>query len=394
MTEPIAVVYGAGKIARGFVGCLLGMSGYATTFVDVDRHVVELIAQRGRYTVHILGAPEKDTVVTDVTAITSDDPRSASVLDDAAIAFVSVGGKNLPSVARTIAPALHHRFEATQAPLNLIVCENWQAAGKTLREAIAAELDPADRETFARLVGVAESTIMRSGIAPTAEQSAADPLAVQAQDYWQLPVDGDALVGDLPAVEGIQPVAGFSTALERKLFTYNCGNATISFLGWLRGHQYLSEAANDPALQDIITEVYRETSETMVRRHGYDPEEQRAYAQQSLDKFKDASIIDPLTRQLADPIRKLGPNDRLVGAGLAALEAGVEPDAIAIGIAAALRHRNPDDPSAVRLAELIAAKGEAGALAEITGLPEDHELIRLAIAKLPLVDSLTTTPVA
>ena len=394
MTASTAVVYGAGKIARGFVGCLLGMSGFDITFVDVDRTVVDLLATRGRYTVHILGAPEKDTVVAGVSAITSDDAATATVLDDAAIAFVSVGGKNLPSVARTIAPALRHRFAVNDKPLNLIVCENWQAAGRTLREALAAELDGPDLETFERSVGVAESTIMRSGIAPTPEQAAADPLAVQAQDYWTLPVDGDALIGELPAVTGLEPVAGFSTALERKLFTYNCGNATISFLGWLRGHEYLSQAANDPALQDIIAEVYRETSETMVIRHGYDPDEQRAYAQQSLDKFKDVSIVDPLTRQLADPIRKLGRNDRLVGAGLAALEAGVAPDAIAVGIAAALRHRNPADPSAVRLADLIAEKGEAGALAEITGLPADHELIRLAISKLPVVDGLTTTPVA
>lgn len=389
--ERRAVVYGAGKIARGFVGSLLGSSGFSTTFVDVDKTVVDLLAERQEYTVHILGAPEKDSTVSNVTAVTPDDQAADALLIDAQVAFVSVGGNNLPKVAGTIATALRRRFAVTSEPLNIIVCENWRAAGATLREAISSHFDEGDASTFARSVGVAESTIMRSGIAPTPEQSAADPLAVQAQDYWQLPIDGDALVGTLPPIDGIEPVAKFASALERKLYTYNCGNATISFLGWLRGHTYLSEAANDAALQDIIAEVYRETSETMVRRHGYDPEEQRAYAQKSLDKFKDPSIVDPLTRQLADPIRKLGPQDRLVGASLAAIEADVAPNAIAVGIAAALRHKNPDDPSAVRLAALIAEKGEAGALAEITGLPVDHELIMLALSKLPLVDSLTTS---
>ncbi|NYI40506.1 hypothetical protein [Demequina lutea] len=388
MAEQRAVVYGAGKISRGFLGNLLADAGFAMTFVDVDARIVGLLADRKQYHIHILGAPEKDSLVTNVTAVTADDAATRTLLVEAAVAFVSVGGANLASVAKTIAPALCNRFVSTREPLNIVVCENWRAAAATLRDAIALELADDDRRIFDEVIGIAESTILRSGIAGTKKQLEADPLAVQAQDYWDLPVDGDALVGGLPEIPGVSPIAGFSTALERKMYTYNCGNALISYLGWLRGHELLSQAANDAVLADLIDEVYKETCETMVKRHGYDRDDQRDYAMRSLAKFRDETIVDPLYRQTADPIRKLGREDRLVGAGLAALDEGVSADAIAVGIAAALRHRNPADPSAVRLAELIDERGEGGALASITGLAEDHPLVVLALAKLPEVDAL------
>ena len=69
MPSKSAVVFGAGKIARGFVGHLLSLSEFSITFVDVDHELVRIINERKQYTVHILGAPEKDTVVTGVSAV-------------------------------------------------------------------------------------------------------------------------------------------------------------------------------------------------------------------------------------------------------------------------------------------------------------------------------------
>jgi len=390
MTDTSAVVFGAGKIARGFVGHILYLSGFSTTFVDVSPELVRLLDERGRYTVHILGAPEKDTVVTRVSALLPDDARVADAVAAADVLFVSVGGANLGHVAEPLAVALAERMRRGLPPVIVIVCENWRAAAATLREAVLEHLPAELHARFAAEVGIAESTIMRSAIAATPAQLDADPLAVQSQDFWLLPVDGDALVPGLPAIETLDPVENFANALERKLYTYNTGNATISFLGWLRGHTYLSEAANDPVIEEIAKGTYEEMGRAMVGRFGYDPEDQRQYAARSLTKFQDPAIVDPLTRQINDPLRKLGRHDRLVGAALVALEQGVRPDSVAIGIAAALRHRNPADPSAVRLAELIGELGEGRALAQIGGIPEDHELIALALQKLPLVDSITT----
>ena len=66
---------------------------------------------------------------------------------------------------------------------------------------------------------------------------------MQAQDYWELQIDAAALVEPLLPIAGLKPVENFRAALERKLFTYNAGNAAIAYLGALRGHQMLSQAA-------------------------------------------------------------------------------------------------------------------------------------------------------
>lgn len=393
MGSPSAVVFGAGKIARGFVGHILHRSGFSITFVEVNEALRDILNHRGRYTVHILGAPELNSLVGPVKALAPGDPRVAEAVVTADIAFVSVGGANLASVAEPLAAGVAARLRTDAAPFNIIVCENWRAAAATLRSAVEAFI-PADlKELFDARIGIAEATIMRSAIAATPEQLADDPAAVQSQNFWLLPLDADALVGTLPEIETLDPVHHFSNALERKLYTYNSGNATISFLGWLRGHTYLAEAAHDPAILAVAHRVYDEMGQAMVSKFGFDPEDQRAYAAKSLAKFQDWAIVDPITRQITDPIRKLGHNDRLVGAALAALSQDVRPEAVAVAIAAALRYRNPDDPAAVELAALVDELGESAALARIGGLPADHPLIGMVAAATPELDALVSAPV-
>ena len=384
-----AVVFGAGRIARGFVGNLLGLEGYGITFVDVSGQAVEELNSHGQYTVHILGAPEKSSVVHNVSALMTTSDELSTRLNEADVVFVSVGGSNLGAVGKTIADSLGPRIQGSARPLNIIVCENWRSAGQTLRSAIEQELDSKGIPFPSELVGVAESTIMRSAVDATEEQRATDPLAVQSQDYWSLPIDADALVGEMPDIKFIDPVRNFQNALERKLYTYNTGNATISYLGWLKGYHFLSEAANDPEIREIADGAYREMGAAMIKTHGFEADEQREYAATSLRKFQDATIIDPLSRQIRDPLRKLSRNDRLVGAAVFALDAGIQPESVAIGIAAALRYRNPEDPSAVRMAGLVEELGIGGALAEIGGIASDSPLIELVKAKLPLVDAIS-----
>ena len=49
------VIFGAGKIARGFVGQLLYLSGIDFVFVEKVDALADLINTRGEYLVNILG---------------------------------------------------------------------------------------------------------------------------------------------------------------------------------------------------------------------------------------------------------------------------------------------------------------------------------------------------
>ena len=57
------VIFGAGKIARGFIGHLLHLSGIEFCFIEKSDALCDALNSRGKYTVHILGCPEKDCVI-------------------------------------------------------------------------------------------------------------------------------------------------------------------------------------------------------------------------------------------------------------------------------------------------------------------------------------------
>ena len=63
------VIFGAGKIARGFIGHLLFLSDIPFTFVEKADGLVDLINERGQYFVNILGNAEKCCTVTGANAL-------------------------------------------------------------------------------------------------------------------------------------------------------------------------------------------------------------------------------------------------------------------------------------------------------------------------------------
>ena len=370
-----ALLIGAGKVGRGFLGHLAFRSGCALTFIDVNPQLVDLIRERRAYHLHLLTAPPRDETVSGINALAPNDPEVEAAGREASVVFVSIGGPNLASAGSLLGRVLRSRAEA---PVNVIVGENWPKAAAELR---AASGLPSS-------VGVAEATILRSCIEPTEAQRAADPLSVQVQDFWELPVDADALVQPLPNIVGLVPTTHFENALQRKVYTYNAINATIAYLGYHRGHALLADAANDPAILSHAKGVMGEVDEAICNAFGFDPDDQRQYAARALDKFRNPLIVDPIERQVRDPIRKLGRHDRLVGAAMLALDAGIAPSELALSIAAALRYRNSADPAAVRLAQLVDDLGPASALARIAGLEMDSHLVELVMRRYDDVNSL------
>ncbi|WP_127582020.1 hypothetical protein [Paenibacillus koleovorans] len=385
-----AIVFGAGKIARGFVGHLLQLSGYSTVFVDVHLPLVELLNARRSYEVHIMGNPGRSGKVTSVSAILLSDVEAiAREWAKADIGFVAVGGKNLAALGAILGRAFQARYEqgTVRGPVNLVVCENWKQPAIELRQAIRAQLAGAAIEAFDCWVGIAESAVMRSGVDPTPEMLKEDPLCCRMSDYWELPVDEEALVGSPPPIQGVQYMDGFAGFLERKFYTYNAANGTVSYLGFLRGHEQLFAAATDPGIVNILDGVYSETSAALAQKYGIPLEEQLVFSQSSRKKLQDPNIDDSIERNARDPVRKLGPDDRLVGSARLVLQQGGTPRHLAISIAAALYYEHPEDPIAFQLKEmrLDPARGTDYILQHICRLaPEDPltGLVRDGVAQL------------
>lgn len=367
-----ALIFGAGKIARGFLGQILYNAGVSTTFVDSSESLVKLLNERGRYTVNVLGAKEKNSVVTGYRAIALQDSEEiAKAARDARIIFTAMGGKNLEAAAPHIAKALAN----TERPVNVITCENWKQPAQLLRRLIL-ENTPGVR------AGFAEAVVMRSAIEARPEELQQDALWVNVQNFWRLPLDADALIAPLPEVPELEPMHDFRGFLERKVYTYNSANGTVAFLGSLLGLTYIAEAARDPRVSAVLEKVYMETGRALSVRYGISLEEQLEFAGTSRAKLRDEVIVDTLERNARDPLRKLGPDDRLVGPALLALRYGVRPVGLATAIAAAVYYTSPGDSSAESLQSMREKHGAGAVLENVCKLEPNSELYALVMEKI------------
>ncbi len=376
MQSQTGVILGAGKIARGFIAHLLTLSGYRIVFVEKNPALVQLLRERGRYGIRIMGAPEKDIVIEGFETLDADEvERVALAIASAGVVFISVGGPNLPQVAPLLAAGIRTGCSSRRtSPLNFILCENYFQPGQWLRALISEQLHGPELEWFRRHAGIVETMVLRSAIEPTDEMRAEDPLSLKSQDFWELPADKEAFVGEAPPVRGLAPKEKFQGGLVRKLYTYNAANATIAYAGHCRGYTLLSDAANDGEIAELARQAVHESSQALCLRFGFDVEEQQRFASSAIAKYQNREIIDLIERCARDPIRKLARNDRLVGPACLALEVGIRPEALSRGIAAALLYSHPGDESAMKLQAMIASEGLAEVLRRLCGINPDGDL--------------------
>ena len=188
-------------------------------------------------------------------------------------------------------------------------------------------------------------------------------------------------------IPGLLPVNDLFPWFERKLYGHNLAHAAAAYLGYRRGWTYIDQAMEDPVVAGLVEEALAEVGEALIRKHGFEREEQRAYAADLLRRFRNRALHDTIARVGRDPLRKLRPGDRLIGALAVCLDEGVEPRAILAAIAAALRFDLPGDASAERLQEHLGTRGLDETLSEVCGLAPGGEvagMVRSAVERSAL----------
>lgn len=381
------VIFGAGKIARGFIGHLLFLSHIDFVFVEKADALADLINQQGQYTVNILGAPDKNTIVTNAKALKfSQETEIAQAIAQADCIFNAVGGKNLGQIVPFLTAGIELRAKENPKPLNIVTCENWKQPADILRQGIQQTISPECLSFFEENVGITEAVIMRSAIEATADLLEKDPLIVNVQDFWELPYDASRLKAPLPEAMICQkPIWEFTGFLERKFYTYNAANGTTSFVGALLGYQYIADAAHDERILALLDGVYRETATALSRKHNLSFDDQWAFTRTSLRKLQDRNIVDYIERNARDPMRKLGPDDRLVGSARMCMEHGVQPDSLAVAIACAMHYNEPTDEFALQLQHIRETEGYEAILQKVCCLEPNSELGNLILEKIELI---------
>jgi mannitol-1-phosphate 5-dehydrogenase len=300
----------------------------------------------------------------------------------ASVVCTAVGVRVLAAVAPALAQGILLRLGREAAePLNVITCENLVGAGRILRDLVWHEIVrlssrdlPLTRPDFEGRFGFVEAVVSRMVPLVTDEVRRRDPLWVACEPYARLPVDGKAFRGPVPRIAGLEPVADILAYQRRKLASHNMSHAMAAYLGYQGRHEFIWQAMADAAIVRTVRAAMNETGRALASRFGFEPAEQRAYEDDLLDRYRNRALGDQVRRVAADPLRKLGREDRLIGSARLCLEEDVDPAHLLVGIRSALEYNNPDDAAAVRLQEMLAARGRECVLRAVCGLSPDDPL--------------------
>ncbi|WP_074509900.1 mannitol-1-phosphate 5-dehydrogenase [Planococcus glaciei] len=363
-----AVHFGAGNIGRGFIGALFSKSDYHVTFVDVADQIIDKLNEEKTYQVNLAQAEPESITIEHVSGVNNmkDEAGVIEAIGQATYLTTAIGPNILPRIAPLIAKAITERLQTTDEKLYVIACENQIGATDILKKHIFDNLEEETKNKLDGNVFFFNSAVDR--IVPIQDSSSLDVLV---EPYYEWVVETSETI---PPVEGMTIVEDLAPFIERKLFTVNTGHAVIAYLGYLAGKQTIDQTLADSKIEDQVRETLKETGAYLVKEYGLDEDEHLAYINKNIERFKNAYLNDGVTRVGRAPIRKLGPDDRLVRPATQAQKAGLPYTYLAKAIAAALAFDNPEDEDAVKIQAVIQGNGPAFVLNEISGLDADSEI--------------------
>ncbi len=312
------VIFGAGKIGRSFIGQLFGCAGYRVVFIDVDPVIISGLNLKGSYRVVIKGEKEEEIIVPNVQAISAlDNEKVIEAVSTAGILAISVGKNALGKIIPVIALGLIQRNSANPGvPLDIILAENMLSAADFVRERLKDNL-PGDFP-LEEMVGLVETSIGKMvPIIPQAELEK-DPLVVFAEPYNTLIVDRKGFKSPVPEVKGLAPKDNIKAWVDRKAFIHNLGHATAAYYGYFLHPNvvYLYEVLDDSEVLLFTRSVMLQSAAIIKAAYPEDftNAELEAHIDDLISRFRNKALRDTVFRVGQDLVRKLGRDDRFMGA--------------------------------------------------------------------------------
>ena len=364
MTGRRVTVFGAGNIGRGLIGWLFGRAGWEVVFVDISAELVDLLNAEGSYRVVEVGQGGRSTeTIGRVSAVIgTDTDRAVRATASADVVCTAVGAGALDKVAPVIATALQQDGSKVG---NVLACENADPNTALLRSHMSGI-------SSAIPTGVGFPETMVDRLVPG---STCGGLAVEVESLFDFKVAAEAWAGEPPGVEGFELVSDLLLHRKKKLWLVNGLHAAAAFLGLAAGHDSIAEAVTDPTIRTRLEEMVQTMAGVLAADFGPSSGATLAgYGRSNLDRFAGGALTDPVRRVARHPLRKLGPDERLVGPAREAARMGLPTSAMCDAIAAGL---SLDDSAVPGIDELLDALAGAG-WQSVVGLdPEDGPLLSM-----------------
>jgi len=367
------VQFGAGNIGRSFIGQLFSHAGFEVVFVDVDSRLVEQLNAAGGYTLVIKGpGGDREEYIGGVCAVNGTDQEAvASVVSEADYIATSVGSSALPHIYKVLAAGIQRR----DRPVDIIIAENMRDGARIVAEGLRPCL-PADFPLTER-VGLVETSIGKMVPIMSEKDKRDDPLRVFAEPYNTLIVDRCGFIGEIPPLPGLKAVDHIDAYVDRKLFVHNLGHAAAAYLGYASEStlRYIWQVLEDSQRFYQVRRAMQQGAAVVRATHPgiFTEQETELHIDDLLARFRNKALGDTVYRVGRDLMRKLGREDRIVGAMLLAAEHKLPFDAIADAYCAALAFTATNetgelDKRDAQFHRLLAKHGPEGVLREVSGL--------------------------
>jgi hypothetical protein len=314
------LIVGAGAIGRGYIPWEL--NNFEITFLDANLMLVDSLAVSQKYKSFMSYGDKLECLEIDSSrTFSSVDEIDLSIFD---LAFICVGPRNvgkLPSGLGTLTCLIY-----------------------------SLENDPA---TVIQMRKIFNKSNIYFGIPDVITSLTASPESL-SQDSNALHTENGVLYledhGDVPdslkeLTPTIQWVAAekMHTEWDAKLYLHNTPHCIASFLGYIHNCTYVHEALKIPSIVTILEGVVGEILQTLKILTDHDHTFMEEYAKKEVRRFSNELLYDPIIRVAREPLRKLHPNGRLLGALRMAVSAGVVPTYLAVGVCSALKYDHTGD---------------------------------------------------
>ncbi len=393
-----AVIFGGlGNIGRGYLAPLLAADDFDLILADVNETLIAEAEQRQSYTVTPVGTGQPAEVRNFWALNVNQTDQVAALGPQADWIFTSVGQKMIIRLTDTVYQFIRKRIEANHlATLNIVFAENLpidQPEITALREAVLKmaqdDLTRKYIEDKVNFIGAAPAfenyvsgsvgwvgAVVHITVPPTIAAFSENPLdvSVEGGGPYLLEVDAQELRGTSFVPSGLRAVKNIRAAREKKLLIHNMGHAALAYFSSALGIADPAEGIRDQRVARLVRKAMMESAQGFQHRYPdlLTLEQLTSYVDGLLARFGNRELRDTVDRIAKDTLeRKLQENDRLFGAAISAKEAGVDPTAITLAIAAALRYARVIDHLTEEQLSFVTALAQKHGLE----LPESDEAL-------------------
>ncbi len=380
-----ALIFGAGKIGRGFVAEVLAGAGCELYFVDNDDVRAERLNRAGSYTIYKARRTFYETTTIEgfhVLPVSAEGEIAELMCRRGALVALAIHMKDMEKVSTMLAVAIARKaMETPDEPLDILLCVNHISAKATLQRNLEGLLGGAALDYLQERVGIVQTVELVACPDLPESLEERDALGVLTNGYPEMPMDKDAFRGEPPVSPMVRLSRNIEAEAHRKMFTVDAAYATIAYLGARRRYIYLSDALADERIAQAVAGALEEAAVGLCGEYGYREADMRLWNAGVREMIDNPLLLYTLNRLGTDTPRKVGPQDRLVGPALLCIKHGGMPYQLATAIAHAYRYPADDDIRTRMFLRFVEEEGIETALERYSRLAMRNLLHRMVRAE-------------